>query len=102
MKFSQIVMVNGFITGGSRQMNAPRTPFEFRCIALKAIKLEDCADPETTLAALDEVVLMMERVYTGEQLAPTPCQKFMGRVFVAAIEEYLASHQFVEIADGQV
>lgn len=74
-------------------MIAPRTPLEFRCFALKAIKLEDCADPQGTLAALDEVVAMMERVYVGEQHEPTPCQKFMGRVFLDAIEEYIASGQ---------
>lgn len=45
-----------------------------------------------TIAALNEVVATIERVYVGEQLEPTPCQLFMGRVFVDAIEEYIATH----------
>lgn len=83
-------------------MNAPRTPLEFRCVALKAIKLEECVDPEGTLAALDEVVAAIELVYTGDQLEFTPCQKFMGRVFLDAVVEYLASNSLVELTDGQV
>lgn len=57
-------------------------------MALKALPGSDTM----TIAALNEVVATIERVYVGEQLEPTPCQLFMGRVFVDAIEEYIATH----------
>ena len=76
----------------------PRTPAEFRCIAMKAIDLENSSDPAGAEAALDEVVAMLERVYVGEQLKPTPCQKIMGRAFLSAVEEYLANqNEFMTI-----
>jgi hypothetical protein len=73
-------------------MNGPRTPAEFRCFALKALPDSDVL----TIAALDEVVATIERVYVGEQLEPTPCQAFMGRVFLDAIEEYLVQPKPVD------
>ena len=58
-------------------------------MALKALDIESCDDPKGTLEALDEVVLAMTLILEGVQSAPTPCQKFMGRVFLEAIQEYM-------------
>lgn len=74
--------------------NAPRNPAEFRCVALKAMALREGApDPDGVRAALDEVVQMLERVYVGEQAAPTPCQLLMGRMFLEEVEEHLERHK---------
>lgn len=72
-------------------MSGPRTPAEFRCIALKAIDLSKCPDPRTVEAALDETIELIEAVACG-LAEPTACQKFVGQVFVTAIEEYLRDH----------
>lgn len=67
-------------------MLGPRTPAEFRCAALKAF-----AGDELMLPVIDEITEMIERVYVGEQLEPTPCQLLAGKIIVAAIETLLVS-----------
>lgn len=70
----------------------PRTPAEFRCMAIKALQLDDSPrfseDQAILMTAIDDVLLMMENVYVGEQAAPTPCQHFLGCLLLDAIIDY--------------
>jgi hypothetical protein len=68
----------------------PRTTAEFRALVLKAINIENAPDPTMLLAALDEIVHVIEQVYAGEQVIPTPCQLFVGRMFLDIVLELLA------------
>lgn len=80
-------------------MDGPRTPAEFRCIALKAIDIDKCPDPVTVLAALNETVNLIEDVACGLAM-PTACQRFVGQVFCNAIQEYLDAERTRAFVDA--
>lgn len=66
----------------------PRTPAEFKALALKAIDLEHAPDPTMLLAALDEIVGVIEQACSTQPLVSlTPCQLFVGRIFLEAVQE---------------
>lgn len=56
---------------------------------MQAIDFENVPDPVGLIAALDEITAILEQVYACEQVAPTPCQLFVGRVFLDAVQELL-------------